>query len=300
MKPMQKSEMSIFLDAIRSSDPAVRNQSLDSCCAGLTAEQLIGACLELDQFRRTSTNLYERVRALFFLHSIYRYQLPAQLEADGRETGHIAFRGYELLLARRFHESIDVFLEQLRTAGPTVTLTSALAEACHQLAFQTLADQVRRSVRTVRGNQWMFRAGHPADLPLRIRPELLKSHPDHGRFPSLRECTAVRMDFTHSAWSDIFFLGMDFPEGAQVINASIDLAVRGRHEQPTPPIDCGLRIIDEPVLRLVSIDLNARADIEEVAEVFDFARDYLGLLKAAVIAAGLIPPGMEGWRGIHR
>jgi len=28
--------------------------------------------------------------------------------------------------------------------------------------------------------------------------------------------------------------------------------------------------------------------------VFDYARDYLGLLKAAVIASGIIPPGMEG------
>jgi len=31
-----------------------------------------------------------------------------------------------------------------------------------------------------------------------------------------------------------------------------------------------------------------------VGEVFDFARDYLGLLKAAVIAAGIVPSGMEG------
>ncbi len=38
------------------------------------------------------------------------------------------------------------------------------------LGFQTLADQVRRSVRSVRGNQWMFRTGHPADHPLRVRP----------------------------------------------------------------------------------------------------------------------------------
>ena len=28
--------------------------------------------------------------------------------------------------------------------------------------------------------------------------------------------------------------------------------------------------------------------------MFDFARDYLGLLKAAVIAAGIVPPGIEG------
>ena len=30
--------------------------------------------------------------------------------------------------------------------------------------------------------------------------------------------------------------------------------------------------------------------------MFDFARDYLGLLKAAVIAAGVVPPGLEGCR----
>ena len=33
-------------------------------------------------------------------------------------------------------------------------------------------------------------------------------------FPILKESTPVRMDLTHSGWSDIFFLGMDFPEGA--------------------------------------------------------------------------------------
>ena len=55
-----------------------------------------------------------------------------------------------------------------------------------------------------------------------------------------------------------------------------------------------LRVIDEPVLRLTSVDLGATADISSLAEVFDFARDYLGLLKAAVIAAGIVPPGIEG------
>ena len=36
------------------------------------------------------------------------------------------------------------------------------------------------------------------------------------------------MDLTHSGWSDIFFLGMDFPEGARVLNVSIDLAYAGQ------------------------------------------------------------------------
>jgi hypothetical protein len=115
-----------------------------------------------------------------------------------------------------------------------------------------------------------------------------------GLYPILSEKTPVRMDLSHSAWSDIFFLGMDFPEGARVLNVSIDLAVHGRDATPKPPVEAYLRVIDQPVLRLVSVDLASHADITSLTEVFDFARDYLGLLKAAVIAAGIIPPGIEG------
>lgn len=280
-----------LIDVITSGDPAMRDQSLDALCGAFSRSELLAQCEQLDAFRRTSDNLYHRVRALFFLYSIHRFHLPRELV--GRECGVIPFSGFENLLQRRFHESIRDFLAEQAENGPSITLSSALAAAYHRLAFQTLADQVRKSVRSVRGNQWMFRTGHPADLPLRIRPELWQ--PDaEGRFPILRERTSVRMDFSHSGWSDIFFLGMDFPEGARVINASIDLAVQGKHVRPEPPIESALRVIDEPVLRLVSIDLNAMADVSSLHEVYDFGRDYLGLLKAAVIASGLFPPGMEG------
>ena len=261
----------------------------------MTLEQLLRECRELDEYRRTCENLYDRVRSLIFLYAIHRFHLPTQLA--GQESGRIPYAGYEHMLNRRYPEALDVFLGKLEHDGPSVSLSSALGEAYHRLAFQTLADQVRRSVRTVRGNQWMFRTGHPADVPLQIRPELLQINETTNSYPVLRERTAVRMDFSHSGWSDIFFLGMDYPEGAKVINASIDLAVRGCHEKPTPPIDCSLRVIDEPVLRLISIDLDAKVEIREINEVFDFARDYLGLIKGAVIAAGLIPPGMEGCGG---
>jgi len=79
---------------------------------------------------------------------------------------------------RRFEEAIDVFLEELRRHGPSDALSSCLAAAYHDLGLQTLADQVRRSVRSLAGNQWMFRTGHPADHPLRIRPELLARETD--------------------------------------------------------------------------------------------------------------------------
>ena len=102
------------------------------------------------------------------------------------------------------------------------------------------------------------------------------------------------MDFSHSGWSDIFFLGMDFPEGARLSTRRSIWRSRAGDGQPQPPIESALRVIDQPVLRLVSIDLDASAEITRLVDVYDFGKDYLGLLKAAVIAAGLIPPGMEG------
>jgi hypothetical protein len=285
------SEIESVIDIILSEEPETRDRSLDSLCRSLGQDELLLVCDRLESFRRTTDNLYHRVRALFFLYAIHRFHLPEQLV--GKECGSIPYAGFERLLGRRFQEAIQDFLNEQKASGPSITLSSALATAYHQLAFQTLADQVRKSVRTVKGNQWMFRTGHPADLPLSVHSDLLRCKAD-GRFPVLRERTSVRMDFSHSGWSDIFFLGMDFPEGARVINASVDLAVRGKHAAPEPPIDCAFRVIDEPVLRLVSIDLEASADIHSLSQVYDFARDYLGLLKAAVIASGLIPPGMEG------
>ena len=43
-----------------------------------------------------------------------------------------------------------------------------------------------------------------------------------------------------------------------------------------------------------SIDLNACKDVETLEELFNFGNDYLGLIKAGVIASGLVPPSIEG------
>jgi hypothetical protein len=280
-----------LVEIITSQEPAARNQSLDAFCRGASLPQLLEEARQLEDFRRRSDNLYERVRALFFLYAIHRFHLP--LKPGMNLRGFIPFQGHAHLLQRRFEEAIKLFLACQDKDGPSDAISSGLASAYYRLGIQTLADQVRRSVRSVRGNQWMFRMGHPSDQPLRLRPELLQRGPD-GAYPVLRERTPVRMDLTHSGWSDIFFLGMDFPEGAKVLNISVDLGVHGRDAAPQPPIEVFLRVIDEPVLRLTSVDLGAAADVTELAEVFDFARDYLGLLKAAVIAAGIVPPGIEG------
>ena len=300
---MPTTAVSRLVAIITAAEADARDRSVDAVCRQLTVEQLLAEATAIEVFRRESTNLYKRVRALFFLYAIHRFHLPDRLAADGKGRGQadaalIPHEGYQHLLNRRFEEAIQTFLAAEGQHGPSDAISSALAAAYRDLGLQTLANQVRRSVRGLRGNQWMFRVGHPADHALRVRPELLARSGDGsaaaGMFPVLRESTPVRMDLSHSGWSDIFFLGMDFPEGARVLNVSIDLAVHGRDVEPKPPVEAYLRVIDEPVLRLTSVDLGATAEITDLAEVFDFARDYLGLLKAAVIAAGIVPPGVEG------
>lgn len=278
-------------DLIASADPATRDRAIDQWCANRTVAQLLEDCAELDAYRRRETNLYQRVRALFFLTAIHRYHLPARPELP--RLGRVPYEGFRHLLERRFEEAIAVFAAAQAKQGPNETLSSALAAAHHALAFQTLADQVRRTVRSTRGNAWMFRLGHPLDQPLRVRPELVARENADAPFPLLRERTPVRMDLTHCGWSDIFFLGMDCPEGARVLNISIDLGVHGRDGAPRPPVEAYFRVIDEPVIRLASVDLEATACLTTLEDVFDFGRDYLGLLKAAIIAAGIVPPGIE-------
>ena len=280
-----------FLEAITAADPAVRNTPIEDLAAGLDAVRLWEACRELDAFRKKSVNLYERVRALFFLYAVCRFFLPPLL--GDKPAGRIPAGVHGHLLDRRFHEAIDDLLVAIGGGVPDDALCSGLAQAFYQLGLQNLADQVRRSVRLVHGNQWMFRCGHPATHPLRVNPALA-ARAGGMPFPILHERTAVRMDLSHSSWSDIFFLGMDFPEGARVLNISIDLAIEGRGGEPEPPVAGAFRIIEEPVIRLTSVDLGATADISELGDMFHFAKDYLGLLKAAVIASGIIPIGMEG------
>jgi len=285
--------MSRLVEIITSRDPKIRDLSLDNECREMSLNTLISECVDLENLRKESDNLYERVRALFFLHAIHRYHIPM---IDGLDEGSvIPYLAYEHILNRRFEESIDLLLQKQDEHGANRGLSSALAEAYKKLAFQTLADQVRRSVRSTLGNQWMFRTGHPSDHPLIIKKDLLQVDRVTGLYPVLHEVTPVRMDISHSGWSDIFFLGMDFPQGANVLNISVDLSVRGPdNNEPRPPIETFLRIIEEPVLRLTSVDLGTTADINKLSDVFDFAKDYLGLLKAAIIASGIIPPAMEG------
>src|SRR5919112_434229 len=98
--------MSSYLtQIITSDDPAIRDRSLDAFCRDATLDELLAECAELDMLRRQASNLYERVRALFFLYAIHRFHLPNK---DGVATrGLIPFEGYTHFLSRRFEEAIE-------------------------------------------------------------------------------------------------------------------------------------------------------------------------------------------------
>jgi galactokinase/mevalonate kinase-like predicted kinase len=281
-----------LIATITSTHASIRDRSLDQLLAGLSTSDVLAACAELEQFRRQTQNLYERVRASMFLHAIYRYRL--QESADLPPTGTIPYDAYVDLLERRFEQAIARLHSAAGSRALTSALASALAHAYAQSTFQTLADQVRRSVRSCAGNRWFFRVGSPDEHPIRIQPQLLARDPSTGLFPLLVEQTPVRLDLSHSGWSDIFFLGMDYPEGARVLNISVDLGVHGRDAAPRPPIESYVRVITEPVIRLTSIDLGDCKDVSTLDELFNFGNDYLGLVKAAVIASGVVPPSLEG------
>lgn len=283
-----------LIRTITSVQPEIRDRSLRVLVRQASTRDVLDACEMLDSFRRQSENLYQRVRSSMFLHALQRYVV--QQAPDLPATGFIPFEGYEDLLHRRFDHAIESFLAEQRRQGPNHALASALALGYEQITYQTLADQVRRSVRQSRGNRWMFRVGEVEEQSLQIHPRLLRRDSQEDLFPILREQTPVRMDLSHSCWSDIFFLGMDYPEGARVLNISVDLGVHGRDDEPRPPIESYLRVIAEPVLRLSSIDLNACKDVHDLEDLFNFGNDYLGLVKAAVIASGLVPPSLEGTR----
>ena len=100
--------MSELVAIITATDDAIRNRSLDRFCQEASLATLQAEITALEQLRRRSDNLYERVRALFFLYAIYRFHLPAK---SGVQTGgHIPDAGCNRLLQRRFEEAIEIFL----------------------------------------------------------------------------------------------------------------------------------------------------------------------------------------------
>ena len=100
--------MSELITIIRSADPSVKNKSLDEFCKDASLKKLLDESKELELYRKEESNLYNRVRALFFLYAIHRFYIPEQ--AGIGTEGLIPFEAFEHLFKRRFEEAIDLLL----------------------------------------------------------------------------------------------------------------------------------------------------------------------------------------------
>ncbi len=79
--------------------------------------------------------------------------------------------------------------------------------------------------------------------------------------------------------------------GGKVINAAVNL-------NGQPPIQCYARVIDEPVIRISSIDLGTRVEISSLEGLLDYRQptSEFGLAKAALALCGFDPQAAN-WRG---
>jgi fucokinase len=91
----------------------------------------------------------------------------------------------------------------------------------------------------------------------------------------------ARLD-TGGGWTDTPPYSLEF--GGCVVNTAVNL-------NGQPPIQAYARIIDEPVIRLASIDLGLRIQISDMGDLLDYctADSPFGLAKAAIAISGFAP-----------
>jgi galactokinase/mevalonate kinase-like predicted kinase len=277
-----------LIQTILSEDNIIRNRPIDHLLNDKDFDQLKMFSEELEEFRKSSNNLYHKVRASLFLFVIFRYYLQYQKEIP--QYGEIPFEGIKSALDRNFEQAVRIYL---KTNDRNSALCSALADSYYNLSFQYLLDQVKLSISHCNENYYLYNINGLDDYPFSVPAELTTPDTETGLYPVGMDASPVRLDPSHSGWSDIFFLGMDFPEGARVINISVNLRIHGSDDQILPPCECYCRFIEDPVIYLTSIDLKTSKRISTLRELFNFGNDYLSLLKAGVVASGIVPPCFE-------
>ena len=67
--------MNIFIETISSPEAEKRNRSFYEICEKMSAKELLKALRELDSFRKSTPNLYDKVRAILFLYAGFRFFL---------------------------------------------------------------------------------------------------------------------------------------------------------------------------------------------------------------------------------
>ena len=80
---------SALIPIITSPDPAVRDRSLEGFARTASLATLLSECAALDQMRRENANLYQRVRALFFLYALHQLAWRLLDNGDRERAAHL-------------------------------------------------------------------------------------------------------------------------------------------------------------------------------------------------------------------
>ncbi|KAA6358642.1 MAG: putative UTP--glucose-1-phosphate uridylyltransferase, partial [Streblomastix strix] len=243
----QNNEGHILQNVLLGSQSETCDQSVNVLVGQMNDSALFAEMQVLEDLRkRTDITFYQQVRALMFLHWIFEFELPLRAHRGNLSKLHELLpispfpgMGMQFLQAElelnNAKEKIDIFsFNELPFA-----LISVLAKCYGQFALQKLGGLVKRTVEAQPENRWAyeFSWGNLLSSKESINLDCQKLDKEQNKYrlriiPQLfvdktiiYENTPVRIDITHTVASDIFFLAMDFPQGALVLNISVDLAL---------------------------------------------------------------------------
>ena len=126
-------------ELITGDQPETRNLAFDHWVSGKGLTQLQAAADELEEFRRQTNSLYEKVRALVFLSALHRFHIAPI--ANGSSL--IPYSAIDQIRSRHFEKAVQELLAVQQQHGSSAPLSSAIGAAYRGLAFETLADQLK-------------------------------------------------------------------------------------------------------------------------------------------------------------
>lgn len=226
-------------------------------------------------------NKFIKIKAAMFLSRLYGFYLPNKLEIINFER--VPYSVINAIEHRQFAKAIEILSEKKRRG---IKLTEATMKAL-SIAYKGIAlDLIEEQIIQCTSNRYpqLFNCSSINKYILR-NPKIYREKIEMILMP-------VRIELTSCIGSDLFFLAMDRPQKARCINMSVNLFDNATNST-TPPINVMVRPTHEYGIRITSIDLQCSKLITSFEDIFNMRNDNLSLLKAAVIASGIVPPYLQ-------
>ncbi len=188
-----------LIETIISEEDTLRNRSINLLLQNKNKYSLLNIAKELEVFRKSTHNLYHKVRASLFLFVIFRFYLEKNNEIT--QQGQIPFEGVKAAFDRDFEQSIEIYLKQIANNGNhNSAVFSAIADSYYKLSFKYLLDQVKLSISRCNENYNLYNIDDLNDYPFSVHAGLTTPDIDTGLYPIGMDASPVRLDPSHSGW----------------------------------------------------------------------------------------------------